>query len=86
MGNTSNLFNVENSKIQSATFGPTPESFKSSSLTWFVSFISFNFEISTSLFKIILVVSYNLISLKPNPNSLYSSTETSFNSSTVGKV
>ena len=45
-----------------------------------------NFFKSTSLFNIIFVVSYTLISLNPKPNFLYSSTLTFLNSSGVGNV
>ena len=79
IGNTSNLFSSENNNIQSATLGPTPESFNNSSLTFNVSFSSFKYSRSISLFKIICVVSYSLISLNPRPNFLYCSIVTSFN-------
>lgn len=78
IGKISNLFNVENNKIQSATFGPTPDKFNSSALADVVS-NRCNFDKSISLFKTICVVSNNLISLKPNPSFLKSSTVTSFN-------
>ena len=86
IGNTSNLFNVENNKIQSATFGPTPDKLKSSSLTSCVFGFCSNFFKSTFPSSIVCVVSYSLISLNPRPNSLYLSTLTFFNSSGVGNV
>ena len=86
IGKTSNLFNVENSKMQSATFGPTPGRVRSFSLTFSVSFSSVNLFKSTSLFNIFLVVSYTLTSLNPSPNALKSSTLALDNSSTVGNV
>ena len=86
IGKVSNLFSSENSKIQSATLGPTPESFNNSSLTSNVLELVFNLSISISFSRILCVVSYSLISLNPNPNFLYSSTVTSFNCSVVGKV
>ena len=86
IGNTSNLFNVENSNMQSATFGPTPERVSSCSLTFNVSGSSCNSFKSTFFSNIICVVSYSLMSLNPSPSSLYSCTVTSFNCSGVGKV
>ena len=79
-------FKSENNKMQSATLGPTPDNFNNSSLTSIVFGLFFIFSMSTCLFNIIFVVSYNLMSLNPNPNFLYSSTVTFFSCSGVGKV
>ena len=72
--------------MQSATFGPTPGSVSSVFLTLLKSFSFFNCSKSTSLFFIILVVSYTLTSLNPKPSALKSSTLAFESSSIVGKV
>ena len=86
IGNTSKRFSVENSKIQSATFGPTPGNVKSSSLTFNVSFSACNFSKLISLFNIFLVVSYTRTSLKPKPKLRKSFTSAFDNCSGVGNV
>ena len=86
IGNTSNLFNVENNSMQSATFGPTPDRVRSSFLIFFVLFSCFNFSKSTSPFTIFLVVSNIYLSLKPKPNALKSSILAVANASGVGNM
>ena len=72
--------------MQSATFGPTPGSVNNFSLNLFVSFSFSSSSRLISPFNIIFVVSYTLLSLKPNPNPLKSSTDALLSWAGVGNV
>ena len=72
--------------MQSATFGPTPGNSNNLSLKIFTSFSFASFSNLCLFSFIILVVSYTLTSLNPNPSFLKSSTDALDNCLGVGKV